>query len=116
MVSKSGAYAKLAQVDLTGVTAVGVLATAPKDFGAAGGVVEVRVDSATGPVLGTTEVRPVTGQAPAPASARVAFGPVAGAHDVYFIVRNEQAAAGQMLVILLTATFESGGGAGAGPR
>jgi cytochrome c len=107
MVSRSGAYAKLAQVDLTGVTAVSLLATAPKDFGAAGGVVEVRVDSATGPVLGTAEIRPVTGQAPGPASARVAFGPVAGAHDVYFVVRNEGGAAGQMLVILLTATFES---------
>jgi hypothetical protein len=41
---------------------------------------------------------------------------VAGAHDVYFVVRNEAAAAGQMLVILLTATFESSGGAGPGPR
>ena len=115
MISKSGAYAKLAQVDLTGVSAVSVLATAPANFGAAGGVLEVRLDSATGPLQGTAEIAQVTGQSPAPAPARVALSAGPGMHDVYFIVRNERAAAGQMLAILLTATFEHGG-AGAGTR
>ncbi|MDQ6635332.1 MAG: PKD domain-containing protein, partial [Gemmatimonadota bacterium] len=115
MISRSGAHAKLAQVDLTGVSAVSVLANAPANFGAAGGVLEVRLDSATGPLQGTAEIPQVTGQSPAPVRSRVAMNAGAGLHDVYFVVRNDRAAVGQMLVILLTATFEHGG-AGWGPR
>ena len=116
IVSKSGAFAKLSQIDLTGVSAVTVLASAPMDFGAAGGMLEVRLDSTAGPLMGTAEVAKVAGQAPVPVPARVAFVSTTGVHDVYFVVRNDQAAANQMLVVLLTATFESGTSAGAGSR
>jgi cytochrome c len=115
MVSRSGAYAKLAQVDLTGVSGVGVLASAPASFGAAGGVLEVRLDSATGVLQGTAEIPQVTGQSPAPAPVRVPMN-AGGMHDVYFVVRNDRAAAGQLLGTLLTATFEHAGGAASGPR
>jgi cytochrome c len=115
MFSRSGAYAKLQQVDLTGVSAISVLGSAPANFGAAGGVLEVRLDSATGPLQGTAEIAQVTGQSPAPVGSRVAMNAGTGVHDLYFVVRNERAAAGQTLVILLTATFEHGG-AGSGTR
>ena len=82
-----------------------------------GGTVEVRADSPTGTLLGTTDpLRPTTGtDMPAPKPVRAALAPTTGAHDLYLVFKNDQAAAGAMLYILLTATFE-GGGASASSR
>jgi cytochrome c len=114
IVNRSGAFAKLEQVDLTGVSAVTFLATAPEQYKAVGGTVEVRLDSATGPLLGQTEeIRPMPGEGK-PAQFRAALTPTAagaraaGGHDVYFVFRNEQAKGEQLLFAVLTATFESG--------
>jgi cytochrome c len=106
MPNRSGAYSKLARIDLTGVTGVTFMAMAPANYGAAGGTIEVHVDSATGPLVGTTErITPAPEGPPQPH--RAALRPTSGVHDVYVVFRNEALKGPQMLVVALTATFES---------
>ena len=94
------------------VSAVSLVAMAPANYGAVGGSVEVHADAPTGPLLGATEaIKPATGATPAPTPIRATLTPTSGVHDLYLVFRNDQAPAGQMLFIVLTATFE-GGGAG----
>jgi cytochrome c len=74
----------------------------------ADGKVEVRLDSATGPLVGETEViQPNPAMAP-PTRLRAALRPTTGVHDLYFVFRNEQARDGQNLFVPSTATFERG--------
>jgi cytochrome c len=107
--SRSGAFVGFKQLDLTGVSAIVFSATAPvPQLNAAGGKVEVRLDSASGPLVGETEVIRSAAAMGAPTQLRAALRPTTGVHDVYFVFRNEQAKGGQNLLVLLTATFESG--------
>ena len=113
MPSRSGSYARLRQIDLTGISEVVIAATAPAQY-AVGGKVEVRVDSESGPLLGETEMLPTsTGMNVPPAQLRAALKPTTGIHDVYFVFKNDQAKAQQMLIIALTATFVNGAPASA---
>ncbi|MEO6526974.1 MAG: ThuA domain-containing protein, partial [Gemmatimonadaceae bacterium] len=108
MPSKSGSYSRFKQIDLTGISEVVIAATAPAQY-AVGGKVEVRVDSATGPLLGETEMLAASpGANTPPAQLHAALTPTSGMHDVYFVFRNEQAKAQQMMLIVLTATFVNG--------
>jgi cytochrome c len=103
---RSGAHVGFKQLDLTGVSAIVLPAIAPTpQLNAAGGKVEVRLDSATGPLVGETEViQPAAAMGP-PTLLKAALVPTAGLHDVYFVFRNAQAAEGQNLFVLTTATF-----------
>jgi cytochrome c len=75
--NRSGAYARLKQIDLTGLSAVVFAAAAPAKDGAAGGKVEVRLDSATGPLVGETDmIRPTADATPLPY--RVVLQPTPG--------------------------------------
>ncbi|MFL5580058.1 MAG: ThuA domain-containing protein [Gemmatimonadaceae bacterium] len=104
--SRSGSYVKHAALDLTGVSAVSFTALAPAGRQALGGSVEVRVDSAAGALVGTTDpITPTTEEAPV--QARAAIRPTPGVHDVFFVFRNAEAKADGLLFVLLTATFES---------
>jgi cytochrome c len=106
--SRSGAFVGFKQLDLTGVSAIVFSAMAPvPQLNAAGGKVEVRLDSATGPLVGETPVIQPTAAAEASTQLRAALKPTAGVRDVYFVFRNEQVEAGRNLFVLLTATFES---------
>ena len=112
--SKSGAYAGFKQLDLTGVAAIVFSAMAPKpQLNATGGIVEVRLDSATGPLIGQTEPILPAETMGAPSQLRAALAPTSGLHDVYFVFRNADAPQGRSLFILTTATFEH---APTGPR
>jgi cytochrome c len=111
MPSKSGSYSRFRQIDLTGISKIVFMATAPAQY-AVGGKVEVHVDSATGPTIGETEMLAATpGQNTPPAQLDAALKPTTGTHDVYFVFRNEQAKAQQMMLIVLTATFVNGASA-----
>ena len=108
VVSRAGASAKLKQIDLTGVAAVVFSALAPTKYQALGGSIEVRVDSASGPVIGKSElIRPTADSSAPPALLRAALEPTTGVHDVYFVFRSPDAKGDQFLFALLTATFES---------
>jgi cytochrome c len=107
--SRSGAFVGFKQLDLSGVSAIVFSAIAPvPNVNAAGGKVEVRLDSATGALIGETAViQPQTAMG-APSPLRAALRPTAGVHDVYFVFRNETAKEGQNLFVLFTATFVRG--------
>ena len=104
--SRSGAFIGFKQLDLTGVSAIDFSALAPvPNVNAAGGKVEVRLDSATGVLVGETEViQPQTAMGP-PSRLRAALRPTAGMRDVYFVFRNDSAKEGQNLFVLFTAAF-----------
>ena len=83
--------------------------SAPAQYGAVGGKIEVRLDSETGPLVGETEaLQPQTVQNAPPIQARAPLKATTGLHDVYFVFRNDQAKGQQMLFIVLTATFVNG--------
>jgi cytochrome c len=109
MPNKSGSYSRFKQLDLSGITEVVIAATAPAQYGAVGGKVEVRVDSVSGPLVGETEMLPpsLTPNAP-PTQLHAALKATTGMHDVYLVFRNEQAKAQQLLFIVMTATFMNG--------
>ena len=110
IVNRSGGSVKLEKIDLTGISGVSISATAPAQYGATGGKVELHVDSATGPLLGETEViKPSTDSAAPPVQLHASLTPTTGVHDLYFVFRNEQVPSGQqMLFVVLTATFQTG--------
>jgi cytochrome c len=108
IVSRPGASVRLRNVDLTGITAVTLTLTAPAQFGARGGFIEVRADSATGMVLGGTSlIPPQTQQGAPPIQERVSLTPIGGMHDLYFVVKNDAVTGDGMLMVLVTATFEA---------
>ena len=105
--TRSGAYVGFEKIDLTGVSAVTFSALAPEpQLNAIGGKVEVRLDSATGPLLGESDpIHPTAATGP-PTQLRAQLAPTTGMHDVFFVFRNAAAAEGRNLFILTTATFE----------
>ncbi|MEO7823004.1 MAG: ThuA domain-containing protein [Gemmatimonadaceae bacterium] len=108
VVNRSGASVVLKQIDLTGVGAVVFTAVAPTRFNAKGGKVEVHLDSATGPLLGASElIRPTTDSVAPPTRLRTTLRPTSGLHDVHLVFRNPDAKGDGFLFGLVTATFEN---------
>ena len=106
MPAKSGGWAKLKQIDLTGISEVVIGAMAPSQY-AVGGKVEVHIDSDTGPLLGETPMLEKSASMTAPpAQLHAPLKPTTGMHDVYFVFKNDQTPG--MIMIALTATFVNG--------
>jgi cytochrome c len=105
--NRTGSFVGFKRLDLTGVVAITFMATAPvPNVGSAGGKIEVRLDSASGPLIGETRViQPQDSMGP-PARLRATLRPTAGMRDVYFVFRNDEAKAGQNLFVVFTAHFE----------
>ena len=107
--SRSGGFVGFRRLDLTGVSAIVFSAAAPvPNVNSAGGKVEVRLDSATGVLVGETEVIQPQAAMAAPSPLRAPLSPTAGVRDVYFVFRNESAKEGQNLFVLFTAAFAGG--------
>jgi cytochrome c len=108
IVSRSGGSVALKQLDLTGVGAVAFSAVAPVQNQATGGKIEVHLDSATGPLLGESElIRPTADPGAPPSQLRTLLRPTSGLHDVYLVFRNPGALGDGFMFGLLTATFET---------
>ena len=108
VVNRSGSSVALKQLDLTGVSAIVFTASAPAQYQALGGKIEVHLDSPTGALLGETElIRPSADPAAPPSQLRTPLKPTAGLHDVYLVFRNPDAKTDQFLFAVLTATFEA---------
>lgn len=127
----AGGYIGFRQIDLTGIKQVEMNASAQRREGSAGGTIEVRLDSPTGPSIGelALELAPEVDMAKVMAemeSAAKANGgkPVApprnpfnrppvvlplkattGLHDLYFVFKNEQAKPIQPLLSFSTIKF-----------
>ncbi|GGN04042.1 hypothetical protein GCM10010967_43650 [Dyadobacter beijingensis] len=103
--AKTGAYMGLKQVDLNGVTAFRVMAMAPKpQLNAAGGKIELRLDSPTGRLIGESaylepsdklDFKPSALDIPVKLPA-----PDAKLHDVYMIFVNPSKASGSLMVVM----------------
>jgi cytochrome c len=107
-VNRSGAFAALKQIDLTGIAAVVFSAAAPAQYQALGGKIEVHLDSPTGALLGESEtIRPTADPSAPPSQLRTTLRPTSGLHDVYLLFRSPDAKGDQFLFGLLTATFEA---------
>lgn len=94
----SGSLVVFRQVDLTGVRQVEILASAFTNQQQPGGTVEVRLDSATGPLLGTAKVEPRQfsfggggRRGRGPAGIPVAIPETNGRNDLFLVFRNEAA-------------------------
>lgn len=102
-------------VDLTGIDRILAVALAPIDqVNAAGGTLEIHLDSPDGPVIGeTSPIVPTKGKisAPQPVMATASITPTEGLHRVYFVFRNEKAAGGGILFIVTQITYMSSGAA-----
>ena len=104
-VSRSGAHLRLRGIDLTGIGGVAIAGVALAADNAAGGTIEVRLDSLSGPLVGTTEAMGAKGDK-ALDRRRVPVPATPGVHDLYLVFRNERATRGQLLLYVTTATFE----------
>lgn len=110
--SGNKSYIGFSPVDLTGIEQVVLVAMAPEQLlNAAGGTVEVRIDSPTGTVIGeSSPITPTKGAIsnPSPIIAMAKLTPTTGMHEVYFIYKNEKSPSGQSLFILLNIQYLNG--------
>ncbi|QCR24945.1 cytochrome C [Pontibacter sp. SGAir0037] len=111
IVSGTGSHFGFRQIDLTHISQLTCTVMAPQEFlNAAGGTIEVRLGAPDGKVIGQSEmIRQTTtpAQSTPPQQARIALQPTEGMHDLYFVFKNEKAAAGQNLMIMTHILFES---------
>lgn len=107
--SGNKSYLGFSPLDLTGIDQVVFVALAPQQsLNAAGGTVEVRIDSPTGTVIGESSlIKPAKGDIakPDPIISIARLTPTSGLHEVYFIYKNEKSPSGQSLFILLNVQF-----------
>ncbi len=107
MANKSGIY--LNNLDLTGIDSITFSVIAPKEqMNAAGGRIEIHLDSPTGTLIGTTpeilqDNSSLANIAPADVTAKIASTP--GMHDVYFVFTKDGYKSGS-LFILFTISFK----------
>jgi cytochrome c len=99
-------------VDLTGITQAVCVVTAPVETAnAAGGTIEVHLDSPTGKLLGeSAPIVPTPGKFTQPQLiiSPVKLTPTDGFHDLYYVYKNEKAAAGQMLFVMINIQYVYG--------
>jgi cytochrome c len=123
----NNAYLAYNNVDLTDISEIEIAGQAQTRVGASGGVVEVRIDSPTGTVIGTSEkiepqevrfgpppAAPAGSAAPAapqrrpPSKFKIAVPANSGQHDVYFVFKNDKAKDSQIIMSLSAIEFKSG--------
>ncbi|PHK97061.1 ThuA domain-containing protein [Neolewinella marina] len=104
----SGAYLMLRDIDLSGVQSLTVAALAPKpQVNSVGGKVELRIDSPTGPLLGTSAMlKPTEEMSMQPSMLTVPVSLPSGAakqpHDLYLVFVNEDSPEGTLMVVVGT--------------
>ncbi len=110
--STNGSYMGFNSIDLTGIEQIAFTAAAPKaQVNAAGGLIEVRLGSPTGKLVGETAMIPQVEAAsaastPPPVTAKLSGA--TGIQDVYFVFKNDKAPAGQSLFVVIDLEFQNG--------
>lgn len=102
--AKSGAYMAIKEVDLNGITELIVMATAPKpQLNAAGGAIELRLDSPTGKVVGKSDFLEASDKMDfTPKMLKVPINEGANdgkLHDIYAVFINPKAEGSLMVVM-----------------
>ncbi len=110
--SKSGAYVSLKQVDLTGLSSVKLQATAPMaQLNAAGGKLELHLDSPTGTLIGESEFLEASsesGFAPSPMVAPINLPTDFDGKlkDLYLVFTNDRVENPGTLMVVMGAEFK----------
>ena len=110
IVLASDTYVQFNKLDLTGIKAMAFSVAAPKaQLNAAGGRIEVRMDSPTGQLLGQTEeIAPTEAKKEVqnvadvfkPGTVSATITPTTGLHDLYFVFKNEKAGKAPLFVAI----------------
>jgi cytochrome c len=107
----NGSSIGFSNLDLTGIEQIKFTAAAPKaQLNAAGGIIEVRLDSPTGKLVGTTAmISPMeaVSQTSMPPPVVTKLSGASGLHDVYLVFKNEKAPAGQSLFVIMDLEFQN---------
>lgn len=99
----SGSYISFEKLDMTGVKQIDFMAGAAKEFGQTGGVIEVRIGSPTGKLIGRTpEIKPAENLLNTQPKFSAKIEEAEGIQDVYFVFKSEAKGA----VSSLLAVFE----------
>jgi cytochrome c len=130
---KHGSHIGFKRIDLTGIRSIELVAQAQARGGHAGGTIEIRTGSPTGPIIGRHELSLGGAQGPTATQVQEAGGaaagggqgrggrggrgsgggtivpikPAAGVQDLYFVFRNDKALAAQPLMTLSTITLNN---------
>lgn len=102
----NGSYLAYKDIDLTGLSAIAFKVNASSRAAAAGGMVEVRLDSPEGALVGqtpvvATEAAPQPGTPPqrrGPQTIVAPLTPTAGKHNLYFVFKNDKAGPNQVIL------------------
>ncbi|CAN5327649.1 hypothetical protein BH23BAC1_BH23BAC1_43660 [soil metagenome] len=109
--SVNESYIGFNNLDLTGIEKIAFTATAPSSqLNVAGGMIEVRLGSPTGKLIGNTAMispAEVTDQANMPPPVEAKITGVTGFHNVYFVFKNEEAPSGQSLFVVIDLEFQT---------
>ena len=95
-------HARMADVDLTNISAINFVAMVPPQLEGRGGYIEVRQDAADGPVIGKTEMI----ESAMPGIFRAELEASTGVYDLYFVFKNDEPGEGGLFVVT-TAEFIS---------
>jgi cytochrome c len=108
--SSNKSYLQFNKIDLTDIAQVDVLVNSPEELlHAAGGVIEVHIDSPTGQLIGTSpEIKAVKGpiQTLIPYNVPIKFLGAKGKHNIYYVFRNDTSPAGQSLFIVMNFQYK----------
>lgn len=110
MVTKNGAFVGLSKIDLTGISSVDVSAVAPKQqVTASGGVIELRIDSPDGKLIGKSEfIGDVAGAMLSPKPYSIIVESTEGVHDFYLVFKNPDMGKAQVMMIAFNVQFKTG--------
>lgn len=107
--SANQSYLKFNQVDLTDIDQIACLISSPEAMlHAAGGVLEVHIDSPTGALIGqSSPIKAIPGpiENVRPYIETVKLSQTNGRHDVYYVFKNEISPVGQPLFILTNVQY-----------
>ena len=98
--SKSGAYMALNKADLSNILFIDIMASAPvAQLNAAGGKIEVRLDSPKGQLVGETPFLEASGGFGGGSPLRANIAKTEGLHDVYLVFQNPKADGRSLMVV-----------------
>jgi cytochrome c len=108
LMMSSSSHIAFKNIDMTGLQQINVYARARQRAEDWGGIVEIRLDSPTGKLLGEAELKITNssewdGGLPKPLS--FTFAPINGIHTVYLIAKNPKAPADRSLLQLIEVEF-----------
>jgi cytochrome c len=104
--TKSGGYIVLRNIDFTAITQIEFMAIAPKaQLNAAGGFIEIHLDSPTGKLIGKSSFIGDEGFRPKPVLVDVE--PTSGYHDLYLVFTNPEMKGGGTVMVVINTTFKS---------